>query len=101
MTRRSALPGRKHKCRNEFCPNTYSDIIGADSAFGLHKAGAVCIPCLYAEQMISHGQTIDQVEAEPRIKEMFVRLLEKTGWTWQDMKDALVRMRSAGVGTKP
>ena len=53
---------KRHKCRNPWCNNHYDDVIGGDHAFGQHKAGAVCIPCLYAEQMAEHGQTIEQVE---------------------------------------
>ena len=85
----------RHKCRHPFCPNTYTEVIGGDNAFGKHKAGAVCVPCLYAEQMVSHGQTIEQVERVPALMQMFVGLLSKAGWTWQDMKDSYQRMAMA------
>lgn len=92
-----AAGSSRYRCRNKFCPNRYGDVIGGDNAFGKHKAGAVCIPCLYAEQMTEHGQTIDQVEGVPHLMEMFIGLLAKTGWTWQDVKDSYARMKNRGM----
>jgi len=86
---------RRYKCRHAFCPNHYTDVIGGDTAFGKHRSGAVCIPCLYAEQMIEQEQTIEQVEECPEVTEMFTTLLHKAGWTWQDMKDSYQRMKTA------
>ena len=88
-------PPRRYPCRNTGCPNYYDDVIGGDNAFGKHKSGAECIPCLYADQMVSHGQTIEQVEAVPHLMDMFLGLLEKTGWTWDHVKEA--HKRIAGV----
>ncbi len=86
-----------YACRNKFCPNRYDDTIGGDHAFGKKRSGAECIPCLYADQMVNQGLTIEKVEAVPHLMEMFVGLLSKTGWTWQDMKDSYERMRRAGL----
>jgi hypothetical protein len=82
----------KHKCRNAYCPNKYDDVIGK-VGWTQHATlkGAECIPCLYAGQMVSQGQTIEQVEAVPQLMQMFLDLLVKTGWTWQDVKDAYQR----------
>ncbi len=77
---------RRYKCRNTFCGNRYDDVIGGENAFGSNKAGGVCIPCLYAEQMARQGQTIEQVEAVPKLLSMFTDLLQKTGWTWEHLK---------------
>jgi hypothetical protein len=82
----------RYKCRHSFCPNRYDDVIGGDNAFGKHKAGAVCVPCLYAEQMVHQGLSIERVEAVPHLMEMFVNLLGNTGWTWQHVKDSFRRM---------
>jgi hypothetical protein len=95
-TRTTGLPGR-WKCRNAGCNNHYDDVIGGDNAFGKHKAGAECIPCLYAAQMVDHGQTIEQVEAVPQLMEMFTQLLGNTGWTWEHVKEAHARMYSARI----
>lgn len=95
--RTATLNPVRHKCRNAWCENRYDDIIGGDQAFGKHKAGAVCIPCLYAEQMVSQGQTLEQVEAVPKAMEMFLSLLGKTGWTWQHVKDSYARISAPGV----
>ena len=94
MSPRKTAARRRYKCRHAFCPNHYTDVIGGDTAFGKHKTGAVCVPCFYAEQMIEQGQTIEQVEERPELTEMFVGLLGKTGWTWQDMQDSYQRMRA-------
>lgn len=91
---RTAAP-RRYKCRHAFCPNHYTDVIGGDTAFGKHKAGAECIPCLYAAQMVDQGQTIEQVETVPQVLEMFLKVLTMNGWTWQDMKDSYQRMKLA------
>jgi hypothetical protein len=82
----------RYKCRNAGCPNHYSDVIGGDKAFGAHKAGAECVPCLYANQMVDQGTTPEQVEAVPHLMEMFLQLLGNTGWTWQHVKDCHARM---------
>lgn len=85
----------RHKCCNADCLNYYDDVIGGDNAFGKRKAGATCIPCLYAEQMVDGGQTSEQVEAVPRLMEMFLQLLANTGWTWDHVKAAHLRMSQA------
>jgi hypothetical protein len=92
---RKTPQARRYKCRNAGCSNHYDDIIGGDTAFGNHKAGAVCIPCLYADQMVSHGQTIEQVEAVPLLMAQFSGLLARTGWTWEHVKESHKRMAGA------
>lgn len=79
----------RHKCRNTGCSNYYDDVIGE---FGKGKAGAVCIPCLYAEQMVDQGQTVEQVEVVPHLMAMFTELLGNTGWTWEHVRAAHARM---------
>ena len=83
---------RRYPCRNAGCPNHYDDVIGGDNAFGKHKSDAKCIPCLYADQMVRQGQSIEQVEAVPKLMEMFLQLLGNTGWTWEHVKEAHKRM---------
>lgn len=77
-------------CGKPGCTNRYDDVIGGKNAFGGH--GATCIPCLYAEQMVEHDQTIEQVEAVPQLMQMFTDLLAKTGWNWEDVKASHARM---------
>ena len=80
---RQRQPAGGWKCKFPWCPNRYTDVVGGDNAFGKGRKNATCIPCMYAEQMVRHGQTIEQVEALPHLMEMFTDLLAKTGWTWQ------------------
>lgn len=91
-----AQPGR-HKCKNKWCPNYYDDVIGGDNAFGKHKAGAECIPCLYADQMVEYEITIEQVEAVPALMNQFLQLLGNTGWTWEHMKESYNRRKAAAA----
>ena len=81
------------KGRFKFCPNRYNDVIGGDNAFGKGRKNATCIPCMYAEQMVRQGQTIEQVEAVPHLVAMFTEVLAKNGWTWQNMRDSYERMK--------
>jgi hypothetical protein len=76
----------RHKCRYPYCHNHYDDVIGGGS-----QKGGDCIPCLYANQMLDHGQTIEQVEGVPHLMEMFSRLLSNTGWTLQHVKESYAR----------
>ena len=72
--------------------------------FGKHKAGATCIPCLYAEQMVDHGQTLEQVKAVPHLMQMFDDLLAKTGWTWEHVESsyhAIIRYRAGQNESQP
>jgi hypothetical protein len=78
----------RHKCRRPYCPNHYTDVIGDCWP----QSGAECIPCLYAIQMVSQGTTPEQVEAVPELLENFISLLEKTGWSWQHVKDSYSRI---------
>lgn len=87
---------KRYRCRNSFCDNEYDDVIGGDTAFGKHKAGAVCIPCLYTEQMVNQDLTIEKVEGVPDLMEMFLTLLGKTGWTWEHVKESFRRRVIAG-----
>lgn len=83
------------KCRNAYCPNRYDDVIG-QQGWTQHKSlkGGECVPCLYVNQMLDQGQTIEQVEAVPQAKQMFLDLLAKTGWTWQHVIDAYQRAKA-------
>lgn len=91
---------RRYKCRNSFCTNHYDEIIGGDKAFGSKKTGAVCIPCLYAAQLLDTGLTLDKVDETPHVKRMFLGLLAKTGWTWDDMIFSYQRMKAAPVSER-
>ena len=91
----------RHKCRNVDCSNYYDDVIGGDSAFGKHKAGAECIPCLYAAQMVDQGTSVEKVESVPHLMEMFTRLLANTGWTWEHVKEAHARIWRAARSAFP
>jgi hypothetical protein len=77
------------KCRRSYCSNQFSDIIGGIPTV---SAGHECVPCLYAVQMVSQGTTPEQVESIPEMMESFASLLEKTGWTWQHVKDSYARL---------
>ncbi len=81
----------RQKCSNSSCPNRYDDVVGV----GVRMKGSICIPCLYAEQMIDQGQTPEQVEGVQHLLEHFEAVLAKAGWTWQHIKDSYRRM--AGV----
>ena len=87
-----------HKCRNPYCPNRYSDIVGKKGWTQSNNIkGAECIPCLYANQMADGAQTPEQVERVPQLMEMFTNLLAATGWKWQDIKDAHARVLESRV----
>lgn len=79
----------RHKCRRPYCNNYYTDVIGDCWP----TTGAECVPCMYALQMVSQGTTPEQVEAVPQLTESFLDLLEKTGWTWQHVKDSYARIQ--------
>jgi len=83
---------RRYKCRRPYCPNYYDDIVGA-SGWGNIKSGAECLPCLYAMQMVSHGQTPEQIEESPHMVNEFNSTLDKMGWSWQDIKDSYARIK--------
>jgi hypothetical protein len=86
------------KCRNSYCPNFYSDVIGkAGWTQRKELKGAECIPCLYANQMFDHGTTPEKVEAVPQLMKMFDDLLTNTGWTWQHVKDSYLRVKTAAT----
>jgi hypothetical protein len=91
----TGMTGR-HKCRNSYCPNLYDDVVGKQG-WGGATHGAECIPCLYARQMIAQGQTPDQVEKVPHLMKAFSDLLAKTGWTWEQVREAHVRAKAARV----
>lgn len=80
------------RCRQKGCPNTFTDVIGGDMAFGKNaKKSADCTPCNIAAQMIEYGQTPEQIEAVPQMMELMLSTLKNTGWTWQHVKDCLQR----------
>lgn len=80
------MVNKKKKCQNEFCRNTYTDVIcGPDY-------GAVCVPCFYADQMVNQSRTMEDIESTPHLKEMFLRVLSMNGWTWSDLQLAFQRM---------
>jgi len=104
------------KCRHSDCENRYQDVIGGDNAFGKNKSGAECLPCMYAAQMVEHGQTIEEIESVPHLMKMFTELLRrgagdcryaegKTGWTWEHVKASHARMTGSPLarsrGGKP
>jgi len=99
MTRSIANTTGRHKCRHKFCPHFYDDVI-AKEGWGGGMKGAECIPCLYALQMLDQGQTPEQVEAVPQLMESFVKLLGKTGWTWQHVKDSYERAKAAPMAER-
>ena len=84
--------GKRYRCRRSYCPNRYDDVVGADG-WGKKKSGAECLPCLYAMQMVSHGQTPEQIEAAPEMVEQFNSTLYKMGWSWRDIKDSYERIQ--------
>jgi hypothetical protein len=51
---------------------------------------------MYANQMFDQGTTPEKVESVPQLMDQFASLLEKTGWTWQHVKDSFERV-SAGA----
>ena len=81
-----------HRCRQMGCPNTYSDVVGGDMAFGKHYAGADCLPCFYAAMLHDNGQTPEQIEAHPTLMNEFIPHLDKCGWSWRDVKDSFNRV---------
>lgn len=81
-----------HKCRRHYCQNRYTDTIGEENSWRQSKKGAECVPCLYAVQMVSQGMSPEQVEAAPELLEMFLALLDKTGWTWWHVKESHSRL---------
>jgi hypothetical protein len=90
-TRRVASGNQRFKCRQAGCPNTYTNVIGGDNAFGKNHSGADCVPCNIAAQMLDNGQTPEQIEACPQMMELMLQVLKGSGWTWQDVKDSLPR----------
>lgn len=82
---------RNHRCRQKNCPNTYSDVIGGEMAFGKHYSGAECLPCFYAALIIEYGLTIEQIEQSENFMGMMQPHLEKTGWSWNDVRDSYQR----------
>lgn len=81
----------KFRCRQNGCPNTYTDVIGGDMAFGSNYRGADCLPCNFAAQLIQNRQTPEQIKQSPQLMEMFLPFLEKTGWGWADVEASFQR----------
>ncbi len=91
-TRQIASRERAYRCRQDGCPNYFSEVIGGDNAFGKNAIkSSDCIPCNFAAQMVDNGQTPEMVEAIPELLEGFIDLLEKTGWTWEHVKESFTR----------
>jgi hypothetical protein len=82
---------RTYHCRQADCPNSYTDVLGGDAAFGSNYSGADCVPCYFAALMLSQNQTPAQVEARPELFEQMSSYLERTGWTWEDVKASYER----------
>lgn len=89
----TAVKPIRHKCRHKFCFNRYDDVIGGDGAFGKKKTGAECMPCFYASSLIENELTPERVEGNSQFMAEMLPHLERTGWTWQDVKDAYLRMK--------
>jgi hypothetical protein len=90
-TKRVASGNQRFKCRQAGCPNTYTNVIGGDMAFGRVRGNADCVPCNIAAQMLDYGQTPEQIEACAQMMELMLQVLKESGWTWQDVKDSLPR----------
>jgi hypothetical protein len=82
---------KRYKCRHSYCPNYYDDVIG-QGGWGTNPKKAECVPCLYAHQLLSQGQTPQDVESIPQFIEMFNSALPPMGWTWQHVKDCYQRL---------
>jgi len=85
----SRLP--RFKCRQQGCPNTYTDVLGGDNAFGKNYGGADCLPCYYAALLIEYGLAPEQLDEVPEFKSRFLPHLEQAGWAWEDLKDSYRR----------
>jgi hypothetical protein len=81
---------RVFHCRQEGCPNIYTEIIGGDTAFGKHPKGD-CVPCFMAAQMLSNGQIPELIETSPEIMDLLSHILKKSGWAWSDVKASFER----------
>ncbi len=81
----------RYRCRQNGCPNTYTDVVGGDNAFGKHKGHADCLPCFFAAQLIENGQTPEQIETMPHLVASFRDKLAPMGWTWDDVKASYAR----------
>jgi hypothetical protein len=81
---------RKYHCRQKGCPNTYTDVLGGDAAFGKNYGGGDCMPCYFAAQIVEYGLTPEQVE-KSELGAMMKPFLEKTGWIWGDVEDSYQR----------
>ena len=81
----------RYRCRQQGCPNTYTDVLGGDNAFGRNYGGADCLPCYYAALLLSYSQTPEQIEQVPEFIGRFLPHLETMGWSWQDVKDSFTR----------
>lgn len=82
---------RRYHCRQQGCPNTYTDVLGGEQAFGKHFAGADCIPCYIAAQLHDNGQTPEMIERIPALRARCEQLLRNTGWTLAHVQASYTR----------
>ncbi len=82
---------RTYRCRQQGCPNVYTEVLGGDAAFGMNYSGADCMPCYFAALLVEYGQTPEQIEESEQLMEMFHPFLERTGWSWDNVKDSYQR----------
>lgn len=78
------------KCANKFCINHYNAVVGA----GARARGSICIPCLYAEQMLDQCRTPAEIEGVPSLRAHFEGVLRGTGWMWEDVKKSYALMEA-------
>lgn len=75
---------KRGKCRQAGCTNTFSEMIGGETAFGPKLVGE-CIPCHFAAELHQYKLTPDRVKEGP-IGQPMADLLAKNGWSWEHLE---------------